>query len=47
MVDESMAAFSSGCWGTTEAPNVVCSLEAIVSVSGRVMVRASVESSLW
>jgi hypothetical protein len=28
-----MAAFSSGCWGTTEAPNVVCSLEAIVSVS--------------
>ena len=28
----SMAAFSSG-WATTEAPNVVCSLEAIVSVS--------------
>jgi hypothetical protein len=31
-----MAAFSSGCWGTTEAPNVVCSLEAIVDVSVRV-----------
>jgi len=29
-VDESMAAFSSGA--TTEAPNVVCSLEAIVGV---------------
>jgi hypothetical protein len=32
MVEESMAAFSSG-GGTTEAPNVVCSLEAIVGVS--------------